>query len=149
MGNAQKNLILRSPSFQYRTWASFSTQVVTEGAIYRPLPNSTEVTIVGAPETRTAIPIYVIVIISVLLLITIVARIATNLTIEKDERPRLNTINGLSSIAREESELIGASLVQGRTMSVGIMKLEGSEGHFGPVQANSLVVSREEVKHIV
>lgn len=149
IGDTQKILILKNPSFQYATWASFSTQFVAEASIYRPLPNATDVIILGAPETRTQIPIYVVSIIVTLIVVTVVGRLVVRFTVEQDERPRINTVNGLSSIAREETEYSGTSLVQGRTASVGFTRAYGSEGHFGPISTNSVVIPRSAVKHVV
>lgn len=67
------------------------------------------------------------------LLVGIVLRIIVFHYFRKDFRPQINTIDGLSSIVREEQQPTGRSIDQGRTATIGLYMRGNSAIRFGPV----------------
>lgn len=83
----------------------------------------------------TTIPRYAVILGFSLLGFVIVVRIIVVFTIGRDERPQLNSVDGLSSIAREEHEPSGRSLVAGRGIMVGLSHRDPKRMlHFGPLR---------------
>lgn len=68
------------------------------------------------------------------LLVGILLRIVVFVYFKKDFRPQINSIDGLSSIVREEQEPTGRSIDQGRTAVVGLYMRGNSAIRFGPVR---------------
>lgn len=71
------------------------------------------------------------------LLVGILLRIVVYVYFKKDFRPQINSIDGLSSIVREEQEPTGRSIDQGRTAIVGLYMRGNSAIRFGPVRDKS------------
>lgn len=112
-------------------WETFSGQVIADGSIYE--RDEANVTKFDDAKLVTTVPVYTVILTVILLVITTVAWIIVSCTIGKDERPHLNTTDGLSSVAREENEPSGRSMVTGRGMVIGLTMRDGRSVHFGPL----------------
>lgn len=69
------------------------------------------------------------------ILIVVVGFIITVILLRKDTRPRFNTINGLSSIVREEHEPSGRSYTAGESAVLGLRFTNADSLHFGPLSS--------------
>lgn len=147
IGIAQTVVLLKDTTDQYSSWESFATHLVSQSCIYRQLP-FVKVIILGLPKKVTAIPKYIIGIIVAVLVIAVSTLVVVNNTLGKDERPKVNTVNGLSSIAREENEPSGRSLVGGRWMIIGLSKRDETDGRFGPLRSTDVHIAKRDVKTI-
>lgn len=121
-------------------WETFSGQIIADGSIYQ--RETANVVRISESSLVTTVPLYTIILTAVLLVITTIAGIIASCTIGKDERPHLNTTNGLSSVAREENEPSGRSLVNGRGMVIGLTMRDGRSIHFGPLRDRDVGVVR-------
>lgn len=132
--------------FQTDSWESFSARFISRGVVYeKSLRNVTPVT---GLKTMTIIPVQNLVAVGVVLAITAIISLVVIRTVANDTKPRINTINGLSSIAREETEPVGRSLNVGAPMVIGLSERNKGEAHFGPLRSNDVRVSHRDVKHI-
>lgn len=85
----------------------------------------------------TQIDLFALLLACVCLVLTGIALIVITVYVRNrnDIRPRFHTIDGLSSILREEDEPSGRSLAMGRTATLGRWKpLNGREAQLGPVR---------------
>lgn len=73
---------------------------------------------------------------------SIVARVVAAFTVDGDNRPQLNAIDGLSSIAREELQPSGRSYVSGENVSLGWVYSGPQRIRFGPVRSADQCVKR-------
>lgn len=123
-------------------WVSFSGQLIADGCIYKAEPFN--IVKLGETVRTTTVPIFTVVLTIFLVVAALIARIIVASTISKnDERPRLNTVNGLSSIGREENEPTGRSMETGRGMVIGLTRRDGRSVHFGPLRSRDTGVVRE------
>lgn len=115
-------------------WITMSSAIVAESSVYKSINQTTN--FIKDEYFATQIPNRAIVVLSLMTLVIIGSRIIVALTVDRFfDRPQLNSVNGLSSIAREELEPSGASIVNGRTMHVGLMVKKNDMFHFGPLPA--------------
>lgn len=126
----------------YTNWVSFSGQVIADGCVYS-RASFNQIERIGRSVAKTTVPVYTVVLTAFLIFAACVARVTVAFTISKDDRPQLNTVNGLSSVAREENEPTGRSMTVGREMVIGLTKRDGRSIHFGPMTSRDVGVSRE------
>lgn len=128
-------------------WASLSRQVVADSTVYQLLSekgaNQPEIVRLGENEILTTVPVFTVVLTVFLVMAAAAARLAVLFSIGKDLRPHLNTINGLSSVGREENEPTGRSMQAGHGMIIGLTKRDGHSVHFGPLTSQDKGVARE------
>lgn len=118
-------------------WLALASVVIKEGAIYRHL-NQKEITTIRQPRTVTVIS-YAAVFATVALSIVIIAlHLAVKKILATDNRPQLNSIDGLSSIAREQTAPSGSSIFKGSTCFLGFMHNKNGSLRFGPLSNLSL-----------
>lgn len=122
-------------------WVSFSGQVIADGVIYKRI--DFKVFRLSEPKKYTTVPVYTTVLTILLMIAAGAARLAVAFSIGSDLRPRLNTINGLSSVAREENEPTGRSMQTGQGMVIGLTNRHGRSVHFGPLTSRDKGVARE------
>lgn len=128
-------------------WASFSSQVVADSTVYQLLSekgtDQPEIVRLGRNKILTTVPVFTVVLTVFLVMAAGAARLAVVFSIGKDLRPQLNTINGLSSVGREENEPTGRSMQAGHGMVIGLTKRNGHSVHFGPLTSQDKGVARE------
>lgn len=124
-------------------WRLFSGTLIANALIYR-----ADLLQFERLETRvvTTMPIYAIALGASALAIAVIAQIIVHFTIGKDDRPRFNSIDGLSSIVREENSPSGSSYKTGATAVVGLSTRGISDVHFGPLQHRTESVARGTLK---
>lgn len=122
-------------------WVTFSGQVLADGVIYKPI--DFKVLRLSESKQYTTVPVYTTVLTILLMIAAGAARLAVAFSIGSDLRPRLNTINGLSSVAREENEPTGRSMQAGQGMVIGLTRRDGRSVHFGPLTSRDRGVARD------
>lgn len=111
-------------------WWELAGTILTDSFVYRYVPQNYEL----KKAIRAAfIPLETILLGSLTILIVISGSIASWILFGGDERPMFNTINGLSSILREENIPSGLSLKQGKAALVGQSNKTKESPHLGPV----------------
>lgn len=128
-------------------WLSFSEQIVADSTVYQLLNKNNadlpEIMRLGKTEILTTVPVFTVVLTVFLVIAAATARLAVVFSIGKDLRPHLNTINGLSSVGREENEPTGRSMQAGHGMVIGLTRRDGHSVHFGPLSSQDRGVARE------
>lgn len=113
-------------------WLDLSRKIVYHAMVYK--FEKKTLTILNKGSTRTVIPTYCVLI----FVIFTVAIVLVHLLVRQfvvSHHPRLNSIDGISSIGREESKPSGKSLVRGSTMILGFSKIEDTVIHLGPLRS--------------
>lgn len=128
-------------------WVELSTLLLSYSLVYE--PRQYNFTRIGEVEyTVSVIPDYAIPLATTLVVVAIGAQILICFTIGKDKRPRFNTINGVSSILREEHEPTGKSLTRGNTAIIAWYFMDGRGARFGPCGgSNDAVISQKDREH--
>lgn len=85
-------------------------------------------------NTVTTMDIYAVVLVAGAIVIVIVSYVVTIVLLRRDNRPRFNTINGLSSIVREEHIPSGRSYTAGESAILGLRFTSDDSLHFGPLR---------------
>lgn len=121
-------------------WKELSGIIVAEAARYVPLDQTVEVVtwrgvVAGIPEISMGLAVFAF-------LAAIIVRFIVRRTLGKDDRPRINTIDGMSSIVREENIPTGGSYVTGREATMGLSIQGAGLLRFGPVRSPSETVAR-------
>lgn len=112
-------------------WAELSTLLLSYSLVYE--PRQYNFTRIGEVEyTVSVIPDYALPLVATLVVVAIGIQFLICFTIGKDKRPRFNTINGVSSILREEQEPTGRSLTRGNTATIAWYFTYGRGPRFGP-----------------
>lgn len=132
IGTIKRITLLENFFFDY-DWKRYSGSIVADSGIYQQVPKS--FTQLGQPEIVTSVPVYAIALAATLVGFSILLRVAVAFTVGEDSHPQFNTINGLSSIAREESEPTGRSFHTGQSMTIGVYHRNGHIAHFGPLRS--------------
>lgn len=141
MGVYQRTLVLHNVLVDLN-WQSFSGQLIADGVVYKPA--TTSFVKLGESKLVTTIPVFSVVLTVVLIIAAAASRIIVTCTIGRDEKPHLNTIDGLSSVAREEHEPTGRSRIAGRHMLIGLSKRDGRSVHFGPLRSFTDGIARDK-----
>lgn len=125
-------------------WLSFSATLVADGVIYE--QRSLEVRKFGESRIVTTIPWTAIILSIVLGTVGIAARIVIMFVLNNDDAIQLNTVDGLSSIGREEREPTGRSMATGKYMVLGLTNPDGAENecHFGPLRSREVGMKRSD-----
>lgn len=141
LGQTQSLVFLENMA-SYNNWETIASTIVADSTVFK-LTRRT-ITLIR-PTTQTVVPAYAIGIGIGMVLIAFTSRIVVAFTIGKDERPQLNSINGLSSIAREEHEPTGCSYVGGRGMLLGLSSrnTRANVVHLGPLRSLNDGVARD------
>lgn len=132
--------------YSANSWFTISTMLFSIGSYYQPTDikidklssrvNGSEV------KLRSAIGV------GVFVLIAIVFRTVLKFTLDNDEWPQLNTVNGMSSVIREEREPSGRSLVTGQPTVLGFAEVEKSTIRFGPLHRQD-TISKRTRDHVI
>lgn len=85
-------------------------------------------------KTVTTIDVFAVGLVMGAIVIVIVGYVVTLLLLRQDTRPRFNTINGLSSIVREEHVPSGRSYACGDSAILGLHFTSNDNLHFGPLR---------------
>lgn len=125
-------------------WDTLSGILVANGNIYK--RDQKNITVYGERKTVTSLPGYSVILLFIVVLSTILTRIVIHFKVN-DSRPQLNTIDGLSSIAREESQPTGRSLTSGATLTVGFKNVPKGI-RFGPIRDSAEVIVRDPKQNI-
>lgn len=121
-------------------WQFFSSIIVTNAVIYE--PREWSITVLSNTKSVTRVSASTAILASLLVIFSVTTRLIVACSIGKDERPQLNTLDGLSSVAREESQPSGRSYVKGRETILGLSYHDNNQLHFGPVLAAKNCVKR-------
>lgn len=125
MADQQKALVLQNLGTTFN-WESFSSVIVADGVVYQ--ANKTYVERLTQVGLVTSLPWpSVIAAISVTVL-CIFFRIIIYFYFGKDGRPQINTIDGLSSVAREEHQPTGRSMQSGQVLKLGVVNERNPNG---------------------
>lgn len=114
-------------------WLGMSQKIVLQALVYQ--FNDTNVTLVRGNPTRTIIPTMAVALFAVFTLSIVCLQVMVRLFVDKgNHHPQINTINGVSSIGREERFPTGYSLHNGETMELGFAETAKGVVHFGPLR---------------
>lgn len=124
--------------FPFTDYRTLSGELISQAADYRYLSsgdnNVGKLDALKVGETITIIPKYAIALVFGAVAAVIVALLVTVFLLWRDKRPRFNTINGLSSIVREEHSPSGQSYVAGESALLGLKFTRDDRLRFGPLQ---------------
>lgn len=127
-------------------WRAMSSTIAAKASTFS-FENRTS-QIIDSNYSVTEVPNNSLIVIVFILAIIISSAIIVSLALDRmDKRPPLNSINGLSSIAREEQTPSGASDVMGSTMSVGLTLQEDNMLRFGPLKNLEDAVALKQTKN--
>lgn len=121
------------------SWWEYAGVLLTDSFVYRYTPRDYELKKASRP---TFIPLETIVLGALFVLIVMIGCIAIRISIGEDERPRFNTVNGLSSILREENTPTGNSYREGKNALLGLVRNRSQRLHFGPVGTADAAITR-------
>lgn len=127
-------------------WLSFSASIAARSMVYQYRNQTFE-----RYKTRTEgteLSRRTITLAAILLILVIVARLVVTFTVGQDSRPQLNTIDGLSSIGREEFQPSGQSLVSGDNLLLGWSCKGSTLARFGPVRSADHCVKQSSLKEV-
>lgn len=133
--------------WQVQDWESLSGTIVADSSHYVEFSTPVKATYFENSYTVTKISPYAIALAAVLVLLAIILRVVVAFTIQKDKRPQINSIDGLSSIAREESEPTGFSFITGHGTKIGLCHRDGHRIHFGTLKQREKCVRMDTVKN--
>lgn len=119
-------------SLQEQNWVTFSSLVVSAGMVYRYRPDT--LLLRESTHIVTTIPLAVVIVAVSMTVAIITASVIVTLTVGRDTRPQFNTIDGLSSILREEKLITGCSTIHGDPAYVGFCFRKNGELQFGPLK---------------
>lgn len=128
---AAQYLELPFPFTDYRT---LSGDLVAQGSQYKYDSKRVEI-LVKVDSTVTVIGYWAVGLVIGSILIVVLGFIITVVLLRNDTRPRFNTINGLSSIVREEHEPSGRSYTTGESAVLGLRFTNADSLHFGPLSS--------------
>lgn len=123
-GPSSYSLITKSALNNFN-WEALSSNIIADTAVYK--RRKFEFVSKQETVTFTVIPTASLVIGSVMIAVVVLSIIVFNFVLPRETRPQLNSINGLSSIAREEYQPTGCSLVSGPPVSIGKGQIDGEE----------------------
>lgn len=127
-------------------WLDLSKKVLYHSMVYK--FEDRTVRLLNGGSTRTVIPTFSVVLVAVFTVVICVLQITVRKFVVS-HHPRLNNIDGISSIGREECKPSGKSLVKGSTMILGFSKIEGSVIHLGPLRGFESAVEMKKESEIV
>lgn len=117
-------------------WEVLSSLLLSYSMVYEPIQRN--FTKIGEIEYEvTVIPDFAIPLTVSVVSIAIIIQIVVYFTIGKDRRPRINTINGISSVLREEKQPTGRSLRRGRPATLAWYFDHGRGPRFGPCNGSN------------
>lgn len=127
-------------------WAVLSSLLLSYSVVYEPIQR--RFTRIGEIEYKvTVIPDFAIPLAVSVVALAVIIQLVTCCTIGKDTRPRLNTINGISSVLREEKQPTGRSLRHGRPATLAWYFNPGRGPRFGPTNgSNGAVIDLNNVE---
>lgn len=128
------------------SYETLSTFLIGYGSYH--ILESQNITNLGDTKTVSVIPVHSLVMSCVLAALCLGSYILVAIFLA-NERPQLNEINGLSSIAREENRPSGRSLKAGDGIAIGLILRNSNVARLVPVQNGYRVVSKKEVDSIV
>lgn len=134
MGIFLTSFTLQNPVLE-PNWITMSSIVVADSVVHQ----NTKLTLEYKEQdgTVTTLPMFSIVIALAMLAVAFIARFVVHFTIGKDQRPQINTINGLSSVAQNEKNPQGRGLAMNDANYVTLgLSMKGNRPHFGPLLAS-------------
>lgn len=115
-------------------WLSTSQKILQQSLVYK--FNDTNITLVRGSPTRTIIPTRAVVLFVIFTLSIVCMQVMVRVFVDKrNNPPQINTINGVSSIGREERFPSGYSLHKGPAMELGFAETAKGVVHFGPIRS--------------
>lgn len=121
-------------------WDTLGKSIVSVSALYQ--ERYLNFSVYEQERIVTIVPTWAVIAGAVLFVMSNIAVIFVNVRFRDDTRPRLNTIDGLSSIAREEALPSKSSLKAGAPVLLGLSKVGGSV-RLGPILTRRQAVSRQ------
>lgn len=131
---AAAQYISGTPLFEYPTYVAMSGDLISQASRYRYEREKLGIIEPISGETVTVVSRSVVCLITVALLVIAVSLLVLVVMFRKDNRPQFNTINGISSILREENEITGNSFLVGPTAVVGLHVSREDTAKFGPLR---------------
>lgn len=129
-------------------WVSGSGLLLSRAITHRFLrPDEQTITVRQEGKLETSLPTWVFALACAMVGTCLMSGMLVAWLNRKDGRPRINSIEGLSSIAREEKEPSGRSLMKGPPVSLGLsVSSKGGEiGRFGALRYGEAGVKRTEI----
>lgn len=120
-------------------WEVLSSEIVGSSARFE--ERNSEFCSYREGRVMTTVPLSAVVVGGVLLGVSFIALVIVNIIFSKDDRPRVNTIDGISSIVREESAPTQKSLSYGTPVLLGLSSAKGGL-RFGPLLTPRQAVPR-------
>lgn len=115
-------------------WITLGSIIVAESSIYKFTNRSTKV--VKSKYIASVIPNRAVVALFLMSIVIVVSRIIFFFAVDLlKDRPQLNSVDGLSSIAREELLPSGASMENGRPLYVGLTVKKDGMLRFGALKS--------------
>lgn len=129
--------------FSFSDYRTMSAELIAQAADYEYLGGTVEgsvgklKTLEGSNKPLTIIPKYAIGLVVAAVAAVVFALLVTVIMLRSDKRPRFNTINGLSSIVREENTPSGSSYQAGESALLGLKFTRDDRLRFGPLEAEN------------
>lgn len=121
--------------FPFADYRTLSGELVAQASYYKEDKKTIGILkSTGDDNTITTIDIFAVVLVAASIVIVLVGYVVTILLLRRDNRPRFNTINGLSSIVREEHIPSGRSYASGDSAILGLRFTSNDNLHFGPLR---------------
>lgn len=130
----------------YSTWLDLSKKILYHSMVYKFEDNT--VRLLKGGSTLTVIPTYCVVVFVTFTVVICVLQVLVRQFVVS-HHPLLNSIDGISSIGREESKPSGKSLVNGSTMIIGLSKIYDKVIHLGPLRSFESAVEIKKGSEIV
>lgn len=136
-GKLASERYLQAP-FPFTNYVTMSGELIAQSSYFLNFSqfDNTRVSTLQSTENNvviTTIEFYAVYLLSALVVVVLVLFVSIFIVTRSDKRPRFNTIDGLSSIVREEQFPTGRSYTKGETTILGLA-FKGDHLHFGPLR---------------
>lgn len=130
--------------FSDTDFASFSAYIIGQGLVHHRFENTRRFNTIRSSNVYTVIGTTALIVTAVLVVTTLLLEFSVSWKLRLDERPVLNSIDGLSSIMKEEFTELNESnsLVTGNPVKLGMTRRNG-QLKFGPVSVEDKVVKAD------
>lgn len=142
IGERIRNRLLYQ-TFHSFSWLTFSALIVSEAAVFEPV-NQTFLIQKNDdnPVTVTKLPLSIVISVMVVTSLITTVYICVYMMNLNDERPKINTVNGLSSVARDVQYPSDNSLRKGPGITLALSQRMEGVAHFGPIDETHQVAFR-------
>lgn len=119
--------------FPFTDYRTLSGDLIAQASQYKSERIKIGVSVKTEEDTVTTVGYYAVGLVVASVVVVIIGFFVTLVLLRGDKRPRFNTINGLSSIVREEHDPSGRSYDVGESAVLGLRFTNADSLHFGPL----------------